>query len=300
MLALGRSVLLHTDSTLADDFPSLRALLWKRGGRAVYNGIHEHGQMKMLVGLRGPDVQATLTAAGAAAITEPLVRHGADAFGLLPINGHHEGSMIAQGRALQKLADDMGAVIAAELVGDKGATLAKALPSLARPSEEGWLWVRFFNEQEAGAAAARLSPGEGLVATTNQCLLLRTGRVRSRLASRLQQHGGNVSFIGGPKVHVTCTFSSGYKDEKPDLDRTRALLRAELAAPFTMRSSFGNPVAEMTTDEPGPFLTAAVRVAAGLGPTCRLWPVVGPREVTAAALARVREDLVVLSRKRRK
>lgn len=39
MVTLGRALLLPTDSSLTDEFVPLRALLWRRGGRSVCNGV---------------------------------------------------------------------------------------------------------------------------------------------------------------------------------------------------------------------------------------------------------------------
>jgi hypothetical protein len=89
MGVLGRNVMLHTDSALDDDFPSLRALLWKRGGRAVYTGIHVHEPLNLAMGFRFPDA-ATLEAAQQ--VFEPrgdgvVGRRGLDMYCVEPLTG---------------------------------------------------------------------------------------------------------------------------------------------------------------------------------------------------------------------
>jgi hypothetical protein len=96
-------------------------------------------------------------------------------------------------------------------------------------------------------------------------------------------------------VHVSCTFWGGRKEPPPELEVVRAALRRELAKPFEMRCEYRYPVATIETDDPGAALTAAVGVAKMLG--CALWPQVLRLEPAAAALARVRDDLVRLSRR---
>lgn len=300
MLALGRAVLLHTDSTLADDYPSLRELLWRRGGRAVYNGVHEHGQIQLLVGLRAPD-PARARAAAEARLEAPFTRHGQDAYGALRVFGQGDASLGAYGRDLDALAVSLGATIAGELVAETDLSVPRLLPSLARGRDGGpgaWLWARFFDERTAAEAAARLSPDEGLVAASKHSLLLRVGRARPRLAARLQRAGANVTVVAGARVRVTCTFYTGYREPKPSLEGARAGLRAELEEPFDARLSFESPVVTLVTADPGRALAAAARVAEALG--CALWPRVGPVDAPAAALRRVRDDLVALSPPKRR
>ncbi len=299
MLAIGRSVMLHTDSAIADDFPSLRELLWRRGGRAVYNGIHEHGSPHLVAGLRGDD-PARIAEVATARFEERFVRHGADVYGLVPLAGGLGNGIVAPGAKLEGLAKDLGAVIAAELVGgEHESSLDKALPSLARASEDdsAWLWARFFDEASTAKAAAAVSSDEGLVVSTRRSLLFRTARVRTRLAARLQQQGGTVTLVQGAQVRVSCTFSSDHrrKEPEPELERVRAALRSTLTAPFETSMHFRAVVVTATTDAPGPLVEAATRASTTLG--YRVWLEVGPVEVTAAALRRIRSDLVQLTRR---
>src|SRR5690348_2904013 len=57
MAAVGSSVMLATSSAIGDPFRSLRTLLWKRAGRAVYSGVQEHGAVLIAAGFRFPDVK---------------------------------------------------------------------------------------------------------------------------------------------------------------------------------------------------------------------------------------------------
>lgn len=51
IVASGRTISLHTESAVDDDFTPLRALLWNMGGVALLNGIHVHERVKVITAL---------------------------------------------------------------------------------------------------------------------------------------------------------------------------------------------------------------------------------------------------------
>jgi hypothetical protein len=113
LVRAGRAVLMQTHMALEDDFPSLRMLLWKRGGRAVYNGIHEHDRVKLLAGLGFPDAAALEDAHVELLVDElgDFERRGNQLFGLLDANPLGEWAA-----KLEQLAGRHGGRFAAELV----------------------------------------------------------------------------------------------------------------------------------------------------------------------------------------
>jgi hypothetical protein len=55
MITVGRTFLARTDYAPGDEFPELRALSWKRGGKVVAGGIHVHGTAPALTIIRARD-----------------------------------------------------------------------------------------------------------------------------------------------------------------------------------------------------------------------------------------------------
>lgn len=79
---VGHQLLAHTSSTLSDDFPSLRALVWARGGFARSPGIHQHELGHLVWVLACPDGTRAQAGPWPNAVT---IAHGALQIGAAPM-----------------------------------------------------------------------------------------------------------------------------------------------------------------------------------------------------------------------
>lgn len=248
MVTLGRSLLLHTDSSLTDDFVPLRALLWRRGGRSVCNGVFGRSEVRLLAGIKLPN-QAALPTGDAllrSAGLEPLGAQGTTLFSSVRVAGP-SGCKYALDTCVdqvRKVATSLGGRTAGELV-DWDDTPAARL--LRRPSKHAaeWLWVSF--KEPAAAAAfvhdlgsrpagpAAESPAEPAV--LGGCVLVRSRRVGPRLGWMAARRGGVALLLQGPQLRIRFQLQ---KEQPPDgsssgdaAERLRTTLRAFLAGQET-------------------------------------------------------------------
>jgi hypothetical protein len=298
--ALGRCVLLHTDSTLDDDFPALRELVWRRGGQAFYNGIHEHDAIYLVAGMRARDSQAAESAAIELGTDDVSVeRHGRDLYATMRIYGASGMPTMIDARAshLTNVASRHGAAVAGELVAvDEDAHLARALPALAREEHDAWMWARFRSPEDASRAAARLAPDEGIATIAGRALLVGTRRVRSRLGAILQHAGAAVTIVNGAKVKVSLFFT-GPRDAPPlDVESIRAWMRPYVTGDLEVSSIWASVSATTITAEPARVLEGAAQIAKSRD--LALWPSIASIDPLASALRRIRKDLITLGARR--
>lgn len=244
MVTLGRSLLLHTDSSLTDDFVPLRALLWRRGGRAVCNGVFGRSEVRLLGGVALPN-QAALRSGDAllrAAGHEPLGSKGTTLFSSVRVAGPSGCKYALDTRVeeLRSLAKSLGGRVAGELV-DWEDTPAAGMLRRRSPDAAEWLWVSF---KEAAAAAAFAhdlrknaagadaeSPAEPAVLGGH--VLARSRRVGPRLGWMAARRGGLALLLQGPRLRIRFHFHKPKTaDSSPAGDaaeRLRTTLRAFLA-----------------------------------------------------------------------
>jgi MoaA/NifB/PqqE/SkfB family radical SAM enzyme len=262
MAVVGPTVMLATESALEDDFPALRTLVWKRGGRAVYNGIHEHGAVDLAVGLRFREAAALDAVEAKLAIDEVGVFHrrGLHLYGLVrQISVAHLPDFLERRvAALKAIAADHGVTLAAELVPvDREVNLARSLALPAPEDTPEWLWVRFRSAEEAKALSRGL---DGWVTLADRYLLVGANRIARRVAAYLQNRGGTVHLIPGPVVRLRASFwRSGKGVVTIDLGVS---LRARLPTDDRIEiCGTDRAAAVIETTRPGTALTELVAIA---------------------------------------
>lgn len=294
IIALGSAVSFHTDMTLSDDFPSLRELVFRKGGLSVHDAIHEHGNVALLVGLRSSDPERT-RAIAEKSLAEPFLRHGDDVYGALPITGAKDGTIDAYAPLLDALVHDTGSVRAGELV--RAGKLVSTAAHIARaPEGPTWLFARFRDEAAAAHARHAISEDEGFVAGGRTYLLFANARPRPRLAGRLSHAGASVTSFRGARVFVTASFYARGRESTLVPEVVRDAVRARTQAPFSFESAaWRSAVVRLETATPREMLEATEGAAVALG----LWAYTDVRSCAplAAAMRRVRDDLVLLRRK---
>jgi MoaA/NifB/PqqE/SkfB family radical SAM enzyme len=289
MAAVGPAVMLHTYMAVADDFPGLRTLLWKRGGRSVFTGIHVHEDVKLAAGLAFRDAAALDAAEVALAVDEvgDFRRRGPALFGLVGING--EEGLLGVVSRLETVAGQHGATLAAELTAvDKEVNLAQVLAAPLPEEEPQWLWVQFSSDDEAATVASRV---QGQVTVAGSRLLVGGTRISPRLGWFVQSQGGSAELLTGARLRL-CARLWRPNNQSPALDEVVARLRPRLSpgeVVSTSESWEGNSLL-VETAAPGPVLAALIATARELSATP--WIEVEPvPDRLVHALARVAKDL---------
>ena len=263
----GRTVLLHTDEAADDDFPQLRTLLWKRGGRAIYSGIHEHDRIVLLAGLRFPDAAALEAAQLALHIDEmaELERRGLDLFGVIHPHGQQGqpdaiDTCVAQ---LERVAAQHGAQVACELLPvELPVDLPGVLAARAPDASPQRLWAHFESVEAAASLAKSMN---GKVTVAGRYLIVEANEIRSRDGFHVQRAGGVAELVAGPILRLT--ISLWPKDQtSPALDPVEmaSALRAYLR-PEDRLDGFGSEWRSLTgsvdSDDPGATLSSLVAFA---------------------------------------
>ncbi|MCB9569525.1 MAG: radical SAM protein [Myxococcales bacterium] len=244
--ALGPVVMMHTDMTLADDFVPLRALLWRRGGRAIHGWLRSSCDLQMIAGLRPNDARVDGRALLEEAGVEPFGRHSDLSFGTAPIGGPEGAphSLATRVAALREVAARHDAEVAAELIDWPGGAglgaraLARIGEAARRPE---WLWVRFDDPARAQGFARDLAPDlrdPPVVAGVH--VLARFDRLSPRLGWLASRRGGAALLIQGPRLRI------------------RARLRSE-ATEGDLASASGHLVAALRAFLPGVDATIETR-----------------------------------------
>lgn len=296
---VGRTVMAYTDMTLEDDFPSLRSLVWKRGGRVVYSGVHEHVTVEIVAGLRFGDVRSLEAADTALAVDDIAVleRRALDLYGTVSIPGAPPpsgpralGALHARIAQIEALAERHGAVVAAELAPvPELVSWPRLLAARPAPSGRERLWACFRDEASAAAAARGL---DDRATCAGRWLVVEAARIRPRVGYFVQRSGGIAEWMGGGRVEMGAVFWRAPRDA-PELQVAevvgglRPMLQPEdeLSASVEWRS----PRVKIRTDEPGRVLTALVAFARDRG--VETWVHAGLRDRLVAVIQRLGEDL---------
>jgi hypothetical protein len=289
MLSVGRTVMLHTDSTLGDDFPSLRTLLWKRKGRAVGSVIHGHDQPVLVVGfgMKEGDSLDKLEQALAHAQFGPFARHANQIHGLVTFWGgfRDEDSLDTEVEKLKAIAREHGALIAAELgrmPGEK--RLERHLAARGPKAGQPRLWARFASAQDAARYARDLS---GTFTVAGPHVLLEEDHFGPRLGYLAHRQGGTALVLTSKRVIVSGIFAhakSGPVDIVPHL---RPYLKPDDRLETQHRTQ--SVSVEVNTLEPGRVLSALTELETLLG--VNAWIHVGSDNPLAETLHRIRTDL---------
>ncbi|MEZ4449055.1 MAG: radical SAM protein [Nannocystaceae bacterium] len=295
MASVGAAVMMHTDSTLADDFVPLRALLWRRGGRALLGGRLHYRGIEMIAGVRArgrggraPPRRGRL---------RPLGRHGDLSFGTASIGGPADTphSLATRSAALRTVTEG-GAQVAAELVewpeevGAGPRALARVRADASRPE---WLSVRFPRIEDAAAFARDLAPDlrdPPAVASTQ--FLARFDRVSPRLGWLAARRGGVALVLQGDRLWIgvqvdaaEATVDGGERF----LSTLRAFAPGAIGS-VARRTVGAAPFFEIITESPLALLAAIdpAILAAGVG---LRWLDVRSADALPAALSRIAREL---------
>lgn len=306
--AAGTAVMLHTYSAVEDDFPALRALLWKRGGRAIYTGIHEHDPIALVAGMRCEDQAALESVDGELEVAElpSFHRRGLDLFAVLPVRGLDAEAADVRIAQLERIAKPYGASVAAELIaGDQTQDVPAALAARVRTGVER-LWVQF-RTRELAASFARMLGGK--ITQVGRFVLVEGERIGARLGQLASRHGGVATLIEGALVRIVATYwrnaeRRGRASREPldPTEVTRALLpRLRPFLDHDLTPSFGaqwmSVVGSVETGRP----REALGILNDFADSAQLerWFAVEPRDRVATAISRVERDLHTLRRKPR-
>ncbi len=297
MVSIGRVVMLHTDSTLEDDFPSLRALLWKRRGRAVHSVIHGHSQHVLATGFgvrEGSSLDELELALTEQEHFGPIARHANQLYGLVTFWGSNgdEHSLDARGQQLKAIAREQGAVVSAELVqATRESRLERHLASRGPKAERQRMWAHF-DSAEAAAAYARDLRGDFTVAGRH--VLFEADHFGPRLGLLAHRQGGSALILTSRRMIVSGSFSE-MKSGPPDIaPLLRPYLTLDDQLEVDLQSQWVS--VNVNTLEPGRVLKALVDLGTILG--MQTWIQMQPDNPLAEALHRIRTDLEADLRRR--
>ncbi|NMO13477.1 radical SAM protein [Pyxidicoccus fallax] len=283
--SVGRMVLLHTQTTLGDDFPSLRKLLWKQKGWEVHSEVFSNHQLQLAFGFRAKE------GASPGALEEALkrresasfVRHGNQLYGLIYFRCAEQ---------LKTLAREHGADLAAEVVRTQDDERLERLLAFRKPSaERPRLWARFPLPEYATRYARDL---RGEVTVAGKHVLFEAGHFGPRLGYLAYRHAGSALVLTSQRVVVAGSFSkTGF--QPPEVVPH---LRPYLKSDDRLETTEWGPSFEVAinTVEPGRVLKAFVDLEKLLGTDA--WIRVLPDNPLAEALHRIREELEADARRR--
>jgi hypothetical protein len=293
--------MLHTDMTLRDDFPALRALLWKRKGSAVHAEIHGHSTMLLAAGLlpgQGAPLEA-LERALAREGFEAFTRHAGGMYGLVSFWGHDPRSphaLDAQVKKLKAIAGECDAAFSAELVrAPKEERLERHLAARGPLAGRQRLWARLPSAEAAARYARDLS---GALTVAGRHVLLEEEHFGPRLGLLAHRQGGTALVLTSRRALVKGYFSRSNPDAgTPDVvPHLRPYLTLDDRLETETHGS--SRTVEVNTLEPGRVLKAFVEVETLLG--IDAWTRVEPDQPLAEALYRIRMDLEQEARPRKR
>ncbi|HYI00003.1 radical SAM protein [Hyalangium sp.] len=294
--SIGRTVMLHTDTALQDDFPSLRALLWKRKGHAVSSVIHGHEPLVLLTGfgLKEGGSLDELEYALARDELWPFVRHANQLYGLVTFWGNARGdkSLDTRVEKLKALARECGAFVSAEIVRKpEEPRLEQHLASRGPKAGRSRMWASFKSAEAASRYARDLS---GTLTVAGRYVLFEEDHFGPRLGFLAHRQGGTAQVLTSRRVIVTGTFSQ----EKPEPPDIVPYLRPYLTPNDRLEKDHraGWSTVEVNTQEPGRVLKGLIELEVLLG--VQAWIQVEPDDPLAEALHRIREDLKAATRRR--
>ena len=311
MAAVGRNILMHTDMALEDDFAELRTLLWKRGGRAVYSGIHVHDTVTLVAGLRFPDAAARDAAQHqlAADGRGTLATRGLDLYGLLDVRSGRRvpHDLPNQLTTLQAVASQHGASLAAELAAhpyDQVPSMP-ALLSARAPDAPEWLWADMSDADSAQRVARDLGPA---VTVAHRFVLVAgagPGTIQPRQGFIIQRAGGTAELVRGSRLRLGFTLVD-FPPPNPTSEQRKAHLERPSPDPASvlpeLRAWLGPDVAldmraerhhrsvgHVDTSDPAAAMRALATSASTRG--FNLFLDLAPIDRIADSLARIATDL---------
>lgn len=302
LVAVGRSVLAHTHMTAEDDFPSLRELLWKSGGRAVMNAIHEHDPVALVAGLGFTHPTALEAAEVALAVDDVgrFARRGLSLLGTLPSSDVIPGAeaLREQVAALEAVAEAHDGVVAAELVTlGEGETMPLAQALSARPSSAGseHLFMRFY---DAARAAEFAAGADGRVAAAGRAVLASMQGTGRHQALRASARGGVATVFPGATVTFEVTLYHRDRKRIIDVEALTQQLRAELGSQgvVALRSQWQSASGTVSTSLP--FTVLPFLHAFAVARELELWVDARPERPLVEAIGRIDVDLASLRRER--
>lgn len=271
MEAIGSAALFHTGMALDDAFPSLRALLWHDGGRAVFHDVHVHGSMALLTALRFADEAAARVAHGRCAVDRVRAeRHGALVYAV-----HDWDELPVVGEPVLAISSELTDRPNPE-------DLARALRTPRPAPDPAWLFARF---RDADAARAAAFAAGDLV---DRYLVVPWTRRAARDGFRLQRAGGLTWAVEGPLFEFgvsmgrqrgagLSTVANELKAELgPELCRALVLLRGDQAT--------------LSTAHPGRVLRVLVPFAHARG--LHLWLSPASGSALTRVVARLTADVM--------
>ncbi len=268
MNASGRSVVFHTQSAPGDDFPSLRTLLWRSGGVAVLNSIHEHEALTLVEAL-GFDDDAQLEAV-CARFDPPLdrlVRRGLTVFVASPWRQAGAFPIRDAPRAAAEL------VVGSTEVIEQG-----LLKTVAQPAPDGsrqWVFASFRDPVPASFRSLG-----GVIA--GRYALFEVADGGAHAGTKAQRAGGLATFIGSAGVRFEALFWSPTRSNVDQL-ALQSDLRVELGPDAAVE------LPHVDTSHPDRVLRPLVEFAEGRG--LSLWLMAGPLRPLAATVARLEADV---------
>jgi hypothetical protein len=298
IVRLARTVMMHAYAP-DDAFPSLRTLLWKRGGRSVYSGIHVHDDHLLLAGVSCPDEAALDEVEAALALSgmDDFRRRGLDLYGIVALKDGPAASLHFRVMLLEAIAAKYHATIAGELI-PKEDVIPWPHGIAARSVDDAVerLWVTFPTDEGAARFAASL---EGTFAQIGPCVILEAAHIGARIGYRAQRQGGTAEVIIGSAMCLVAAFWRARRGKQapaalePNEIATGLLasLRPFLPPHETLRfESHWHAVsgAFETTD---PRAALAVVTDFARGRDLQVWIDAKPASRFAEVLARVASDL---------
>lgn len=301
--AFGPTVIAHTSSAIDDDFPELRALAWKRRGRAIANGVHVHTPLHLFSAIALDDLAALEALEVTAAVDDlgAFLRHGDVLFGVCALNHMWLERSLEPVRA----AVAQGGVVSAELVAhDSPPPLAHALAARAPDPDVEWLAAQY-DDPERAATFARGFGSDAAVA--GGLALVRARSVRARHGFHASRWRGLATVIAGDEVALELELSVWRmkRGKRVDLPIDREALEAELRVALRPDATLEAPATEhwravhatIRTKAPLRVLPRLAELAAARGLELRI-EARSPRPVEHA-IARLHVDVDALRRERR-
>lgn len=311
---LGRNVMVHGYDA-EDMFPELRELTWRRGGKAIHNGIHLHDQVGVLAIFSVDAAQREQLAQALWMLPDIAVTaRGSEVIAWIAIDGQ-AGQPVALDTVTQQLAA-LSAQFNAKLTGElatfdhaatPAASVAARLAAItdamqhARPSSNVWVWAKLADADAATKFAATI----GSAATAVDEYLLWPQARSSGLLARMLAAGGTVDWF----ECETLSFA-GYWSPKPvapqrgtkaptptlafDAQSIADELRARLGASttITVEPVWHGLQAVVTDADPAQTLLALGGIAHGRD--ISTWITAQPEKPLRNQLTRLRRDVAAL------
>ncbi|MBU8895327.1 hypothetical protein DRW03_15110 [Corallococcus sp. H22C18031201] len=293
LFSVGQTVMLYTDMTLNDDFPSLRRLVWKRGGREVHSSIHGHGQTSLAVGFTASSERA-LEALEVQLAAEDVGDFATESsasvlFGVVPfsIATDHSEALLPRVEWLKALAERHDARLAAELVDAPDAALLPLRLAIQRqPEGPERLWLKFKGEDSATRFGKNL---RGDFRVAGQHILVEAPHIGARLGQLALKHGGTARLLTSHRIEVAAFFWN----TKRETAELTSLLRPYLKPEDQLTATAGAKRVTLAVEtlEPLRVLPALIELGTLVGE--KPWVRLGAANPLAESLRRIRRELLL-------